>query len=49
MDVLVFDEDGKFMERVKVDGGELTPSGTEDFFFDTFGCYLETTCYSFGD
>ena len=29
VDVLVFDEDGKFMERVKVDGGELTPSGTE--------------------
>ena len=32
VDVLVFDEDGKFMERVKVDGGELTPSGTEISF-----------------
>ena len=33
VDVLVFDEDGKFMERVKVDGGELTPSGTELFIW----------------
>lgn len=32
VDVLVFDEEGKFMERVKVDGGELTPSGTEISF-----------------
>ena len=32
VDVLVFDEDGKVMERVKVDGGELTPSGTEISF-----------------
>ena len=32
VDVLVFDEDGKFMDRVKVDGGELTPSGTEISF-----------------
>ena len=32
VDVLVFDEDGKFMERVKVDGGELTPNGTEISF-----------------
>ncbi|MFR4037156.1 MAG: FimB/Mfa2 family fimbrial subunit [Butyricimonas faecalis] len=32
VDVLVFGEDGKFIERVKVDGGELTPSGTEISF-----------------
>ena len=32
VDVLVFDEDGKFMERVKVDGGELSPNGTEISF-----------------
>ena len=33
VDVLVFDEDGKFMERVKVDGGEFAhASGTEISF-----------------
>ena len=32
VDVLVFDENEKFMERVKVDGGELTPNGTEISF-----------------
>lgn len=32
VDVLVFDEDGKFMERVKVEGGELSPNGAEISF-----------------
>ena len=43
VDVLVFDEDGKFMERVKVDGVDTQRDG--NFFLDTFGCYFETTCY----
>ena len=47
VDVLVFGEDGKFIERVKVDGGELTPSGTEIFFLHSFGCDLKTTCHPF--
>ncbi len=32
VDVLVFDEEGKFMKRVEVDGGELTLNGTEISF-----------------
>ena len=46
VDVLVFDEDGKFMGEGGWRGVDTQRDG--NFFLDTFGCYFETTCYPSG-
>ena len=47
-DLLIFDKDAKFMERVKVDNDRLVVTGTGINFDSPFGCHFGTAYHSSG-